>query len=80
MAACATMRLPFCTAETWAAVFDKQRIDRVGLRQGVALLLDRGKRRDGLHLRFGLLAGAQHHRPGNDLIQFQCFLKGKVHE
>ena len=67
-------------AETRAAVFDEQRIDRVGLRQGVALLLDRGKRRDGLHLRFGLLAGAQRHRPGDDLIQFQCFLKGKVHE
>ena len=67
-------------AETWAAVFDEQRIDRVGLRQGVALLLDRGKRRDGLHLLFGLLAGAQRHRLGDDLIQFQCFLKGKVHE
>ena len=64
-------------AEAGTAVLDEQRVDGVGLGQGVALLLRCGKRLNGAHHLFGFRTGAQLHRTGNNFIQFQgCFIGG----
>ena len=67
------------TAEPRTAVFEQQRIDRVGLGQGIALFLRRGTRLQGLHQFFGFPAGAQLHGAGQNFIQFQRCLVGGIH-
>ena len=57
-------------AEARAAVFDQQRVDGVGLRQRVALLLHRVKGLQVLHQGFGFAAGAKLHGARQNLVEF----------
>lgn len=57
-------------AEARAAVFDQQRVDGVGLRQRVALLLHCVKGLQVLHQGFGFAAGAKLHGARQNLVKF----------
>ena len=66
-------------AKARAAVFDQQAVDGVGLFQGIAFILGRFAGLQGLHHFLGFAAGTQLHRPGKDLVQFQCLFICGIH-